>query len=168
MASNRDPEKGVVPVDDNDHHSETLHRPTSSSASEISSHDEDHPTPIIAPAGDFPVPPKESELQRAQSRASSARSRALTIVPRSKRRGLFGRFALLPEVENPYEYKNSTKWSITIIIAIATAAAPLGSAIFYRKVLCNRESQPAANISQLLCLPSHANYTPQRQSPTCP
>lgn len=65
--------------------------------------------------------------------ASSTRSRALTIVPRAQRRGLFGRFAIVPEVERPYDYKNSTKWGITVTISAATAAAPLGSAIFYRK-----------------------------------
>lgn len=70
---------------------------------------------------------------RTRSRASSTRSRPLTIVPRSKRRGLFGRFALVPEVERPYDYKNSTKWTITAAISLATAAAPMGSSIFYRR-----------------------------------
>lgn len=69
---------------------------------------------------------------RSRSRASSVRSRPLTIVPRSKRRGLLGRFALIPEVERPYDYKNSTKWTITAAISLATAAAPMGSSIFYR------------------------------------
>lgn len=79
---------------------------------------------------------------RSRSRASSTRSRALTIVPRAKRRGLFGRFALIPEVERPYDYKNSTKWTITAAISLATAAAPMGSSIFYRK----RKSPPLANV----------------------
>ncbi|TVY29592.1 MFS transporter [Lachnellula hyalina] len=62
---------------------------------------------------------------------SEVLSRALSIVPRSRRRGLLGRFAcIIPEVERPYEYKNSTKWFITFIIALAAAAAPMGSAIF--------------------------------------
>lgn len=69
---------------------------------------------------------------RTRSRASSTRSRPLTIVPRAKRRGLFGRFTLVPEVERPYDYKNSTKWTITAAISLATAAAPMGSSIFYR------------------------------------
>jgi len=64
---------------------------------------------------------------------SEVLSRALSIVPRSRRRGLLGRFAcIIPEVERPYEYKNSTKWFITFIIALAAAAAPMGSAIFLR------------------------------------
>lgn len=69
---------------------------------------------------------------RAQSRASSTRSRPLSIVPRCKRRGLFGRFSIVPEVDRPYDYRNSTKWGITATIAAATAGAPMGSSIFYR------------------------------------
>lgn len=70
---------------------------------------------------------------RPVSRTSSRQSRrALAIVPRSKRRGLFAQVAIMPEVENPYDYKNSTKWTITAIIGMAGAAAPFGSSIFYR------------------------------------
>ncbi|KAL1898784.1 hypothetical protein Sste5346_003191 [Sporothrix stenoceras] len=58
-------------------------------------------------------------------------SRTPTIVPRSKRRGLFGQFAILPEIEKPYEYRNKTKWLITLIVALSAAAGPLGSSIFY-------------------------------------
>jgi hypothetical protein len=75
---------------------------------------------------------QEAAAGRSRSRASTTRSRALTIVPRSQRRGVLARLALVPEVERPYEYKNSTKWGITLTIALATAAAPLGSSIFYR------------------------------------
>ncbi|KAL7810867.1 MFS general substrate transporter [Trichoderma gracile] len=71
------------------------------------------------------------EAGRSRSCASTTRSKALTIVPRSQRRGVLARLALVPEVERPYEYKNSTKWGITLTIALATAAAPLGSSIFY-------------------------------------
>ncbi|OAQ82754.1 multidrug resistance protein [Purpureocillium lilacinum] len=69
--------------------------------------------------------------RRSPSRASSARSRPLTIVPRHRRRGLFGRFTIVPEVKRPYDYKNSTKWGLTATVAFATIAAPLGSSIFY-------------------------------------
>lgn len=72
------------------------------------------------------------EAGRSRSRASTTRSKALTIVPRSQRRGVLGRLTIVPEVERPYDYKNSTKWGITLTIALATAAAPLGSSIFYR------------------------------------
>lgn len=74
-------------------------------------------------------PPARS---RAQSRASSARSRPLTIVPRAKRRGLFARFAVIPEVERPYDYSRKTKWTITAIVALAAAGGPIGSNLMYR------------------------------------
>lgn len=80
------------------------------------------------------APVERPTPSRTKSRSSSLRSRPLTIVPQSKRRGLLGRFAfIIPEVERPYEYKNNTKWFITFVVAIAAAAAPMGSAIFLRK-----------------------------------
>ena len=54
-------------------------------------------------------------------------------VPRSQRRGLLGRFALIAEVQDPYGYSNNLKWFITFIVAFAGAAAPMGSSIFFRK-----------------------------------
>ncbi|KAK4946029.1 hypothetical protein LTR10_014831 [Elasticomyces elasticus] len=53
----------------------------------------------------------------------------LVNVSRSARRGLFSRFALVAEVTEPYDYKDSTKWFVTFIVAVAAAAAPIGSAI---------------------------------------
>ncbi|OCK77589.1 MFS transporter [Lepidopterella palustris CBS 459.81] len=50
-------------------------------------------------------------------------------IERSKRRGLFASLALIPEVTNPYHYQRRTKWFITVMVAIAAAAAPMGSAI---------------------------------------
>ena len=91
-----------------------------------------------------PLPTKEDEPKRSKSKSSSVRSTALSIIPRSQRRGLFARFAIIPEVERPYEYKRSTKWLITLIVALAAAAAPLGSAIFFRKYI-----QPASFVPYL-------------------
>lgn len=54
-------------------------------------------------------------------------------VPRSQRRGLFGRFTILAEVEEPKHYSRRTKWYITFVVASAAVAAPLGSAIIFRK-----------------------------------
>lgn len=71
--------------------------------------------------------------ERSRSQASSARSRPMSIVPRLKRRGLFAQLTLVPEVERPYEYPNKIKWTITAFVALAACAAPMGSAIFYRK-----------------------------------
>lgn len=53
----------------------------------------------------------------------------LIKVPRSERRGLFARFAVIAEVTEPHHYSNKTKWLITFIVAIAASAAPVGSAI---------------------------------------
>ncbi|KAL7821230.1 MFS general substrate transporter [Trichoderma aethiopicum] len=93
-------------------------------------HDALVPTVSITTAAQ-PADEPNAEAGRSRSRASTTRSRTLTIVPRSQRRGVLARLALVPEVERPYEYKNSTKWGITLTIALATAAAPLGSSIFY-------------------------------------
>ncbi|KAI9813249.1 MAG: hypothetical protein M1827_004191 [Pycnora praestabilis] len=63
---------------------------------------------------------------------ASVVSRSVSIIPRSKRRGLLGRFTVVPEVAEPqFDYKRSIKWFITFVIAAAAAAAPMGSAIFY-------------------------------------
>lgn len=53
------------------------------------------------------------------------------IVPRRKRRGLFANLSIIPEVENPYEYARATKKLITLVVAIAGAAAPMASAILF-------------------------------------
>ena len=53
-------------------------------------------------------------------------------VPRSQRRGLFGRFTILAEVEEPKHYPRKVKWYITFVVALAAMAAPLGSAIIFR------------------------------------
>jgi hypothetical protein len=66
------------------------------------------------------------------SRASSIFSRSRAVVPRRQRRGLFGGLAVIPEIERPHEYTVKTKWTITAIIALAAAAAPMGAGIFYR------------------------------------
>lgn len=90
---------------------------------------------------------------RTQSRASSARSRPLTIVPRAKRRGLFATLTVIPEVERPYDYSRKTKWTITAIVALAAAGGPIGSNLMYRmdclaRGTCTRVVQEAmANTS---------------------
>ncbi len=99
--------------------SDTIHSRTHSSLGSIE----------IIPEGNNPP------LSPSKSKSSSVRSRALTIVPRAKRRGLLARLTVIPEVERPYEYKSSTKWFITFQVAIAAAAAPMGSAILLRKSL---------------------------------
>ncbi|KAF1736509.1 MFS antiporter QDR3 [Beauveria bassiana] len=82
-------------------------------------------------AGVDPQNTAELGMSRSHSRASSTRTRPAVVVPRGQRRGLLSRFTIVPEVVNPYDYKRVTKWGITATIAVATAAAPLGSSIFY-------------------------------------
>ncbi|KAI5795159.1 major facilitator superfamily domain-containing protein [Geopyxis carbonaria] len=53
------------------------------------------------------------------------------IVPRGKRRGLLAGLSILPEVENPMEYKRPIKHLITAIVALAGASAPMASAIVF-------------------------------------
>lgn len=69
---------------------------------------------------------------KVKSNTSSIPS-PLVTVPRSQRRGLFGRFTIIPEVEHPYSYRRSTKWFITAIVALAAIAGPMASAILMRK-----------------------------------
>lgn len=54
-------------------------------------------------------------------------------VPRSQRRGLFARFTTVAEVDDPKLYPRRTKWFITFVVGLAALAAPLGSAIIFRK-----------------------------------
>lgn len=55
-------------------------------------------------------------------------------VPRSERRGLFGRFSVLAEVKEPKHYSQRIKWYITFVVALAAVAAPMGSAIIFRMI----------------------------------
>jgi hypothetical protein len=89
----------------------------------------------ISSSGTMEPVPKETEPPQRSKSKSSVRSRPLSIIDRSKRRGLLARFTIIPEVERPYDYKRSTKWLITLQVALAAAAAPMGSAILLRKSL---------------------------------
>jgi hypothetical protein len=98
--------------------------------------DSGHPRPASSIDTIEPVPVEDlRNAFRSWSQASTTRSRPLSIVPRSKRRGILARLAIIPEVERPYDYATGTKWLITFIVAIAAAAAPIGSIIFFRKCL---------------------------------
>jgi multidrug resistance protein len=65
---------------------------------------------------------------RAQSSIRSIRKDAV-VVPRGERRGLFARLAVIAEVTEPHDYTNKRKWMITFVVAVAAAAAPMGSSI---------------------------------------
>lgn len=67
-------------------------------------------------------------VSRTQSSVRSVRREAVK-VPRSERRGLFARFCIIDEVTNAWDYPRKMKWIVTTIVAIAGAAAPMGSSI---------------------------------------
>ncbi len=137
----RDPEKDQIPLDvdgplqtpgvGTEEGDEELD--VGSNGDDHSDHS-DHSERALSADSIEPVPGQVTQPEaRSKSRSSSTRSRPLSIIPRSQRRGLLGRFAIIPEVERPHEYGNGTKWAITAIVALAAAAAPVGSAIFYRR-----------------------------------
>ncbi|KAL4930745.1 MFS transporter [Aspergillus undulatus] len=74
------------------------------------------------------VPGKDAEDQVAPSSPSEE---VPQVVPRRKRRGLFGQITLLEEVENPKAYPRNKKWFITFIVAVAGSVGPMGSSIFF-------------------------------------
>lgn len=73
----------------------------------------------------------KDEEDSAPSYSSNTDRDTAVVVPRLSRRGLFGQFTLLAEVENPKTYSRRKKWFITFIVAWAGATAPMGSAILF-------------------------------------
>ncbi|KAH7149370.1 major facilitator superfamily domain-containing protein [Dactylonectria estremocensis] len=136
MTSANDNEKSILEQDRNNHEEERP--PTADSDSRKSNHSQieieslHDGQPVVIPGEPLGnMDTKSVHQSRTQSRASSTRSRAISIVPRSRRRGLLGSITIVPEISNPYDYKRSTKWGLICIIALATAAAPLGSTVVY-------------------------------------
>ncbi|KAH8157818.1 hypothetical protein CIB48_g10425 [Xylaria polymorpha] len=70
-------------------------------------------------------------LRPVRSTASSVRRRQATPVPMENRRGLLPWLSFIPEVDKPYHYNNRVKWMLTLFVAAAACAAPMGSSIFY-------------------------------------
>lgn len=114
---------GDVDLPITDEETSEAHDARHSESEDEGDHDHDHEQEHD-PDGE-PVRPRSS-------RASSIFSRTQSVIPRAERRGILGRLAIIPEIERPFDYKNKTKWAITAIIALAAAAAPMGSGIFYR------------------------------------
>ena len=75
-----------------------------------------------------PEPSKARQRPVELERTTTVTPEAV-VVPRSQRRGLLARFALIPEVENPTHYPRSTKWFLTFIVAFCAMAGPMGSAV---------------------------------------
>jgi hypothetical protein len=89
-------------------------------------------------------------------------------VPRSRRRGLLGRFALVAEVQNPYDYDNNLKWFITFIVALAGAAAPMGSSIFFRKSILAHTGGGTKGYSLIPLTQLHLDRSPATSMPLQP
>lgn len=131
MADDHDLEKGEVPTVG---HLEELVKKGETKALDMDNQDSNHSRRRSSEDTIEPTPVDDVQhTSRTKSHTSSTRSRPLSIIPRSKRRGLLGRFTVIPEIERPYDYRNSIKWAITAFVALAAAAAPVGSAIFYRR-----------------------------------
>ncbi|KAJ5659596.1 hypothetical protein N7507_006047 [Penicillium longicatenatum] len=84
---------------------------------------------------DYPEKINDSEAPRPLTRQYTELGPPI-VVPRLKRRGLFGQLTLIAEVEDPRTYSRNMKWFITFIVATAGVLAPLGSSIFFRKPCC--------------------------------
>ncbi|KAF2175706.1 MFS general substrate transporter [Zopfia rhizophila CBS 207.26] len=107
----------------------SIERASTAKDMEITSGKEDSIS--IAPSHFSTVSENDPETKTSPptiSRTTSINPEAV-IVDRRGRRGLFARFTLIPEVENPYHYARKAKWFITIIVAFCGMAAPMGSAI---------------------------------------
>ncbi|CAK3743257.1 MFS antiporter QDR3 [Lecanosticta acicola] len=109
------------------HESHEVHSPRSSTSSQRTASDNDNDNNHNEGPHDHQLPP-----HRTRSRATSATrslNRVATRVPRAERRGLLARFCLLDEVTNAWDYPRKMKWILTAIVALAGAAAPMGSSI---------------------------------------
>ena len=108
----------------------------SSSASSINHNDsepEQPETPVIEP---------ESQTEKDTSRKEEDLPQ-IEIVPRHLRRGLLSRFAIVPETPKPTLYPNKTKWIITFVVALAAAAAPMGSASIMPTLTSSKSNAPS-------------------------
>lgn len=104
------------------------HRKDRSQRSDWSRPSEDSQQTASDPGHDHQVATPHRSRSRAASSSRSVR-RAAVKVPRSERRGLFARLSVIGEVEEPYNYSNNMKWTITFIVSMAGAAAPMGSSL---------------------------------------
>ncbi|KAH8434969.1 uncharacterized protein LDX57_012601 [Aspergillus melleus] len=88
----------------------------------------------LSPPTNSPLDIEQKDEEADIPPISEAEQKQPVVVPRLKRRGLFGQLTLLAEIENPKTYPRKKKWFITFIVAVAGATAPMGSSIFFRKL----------------------------------
>jgi hypothetical protein len=71
------------------------------------------------------VPDAELDLENGDG--TELKRKVSTIIPRTKRRGLFAQLVIgIPEIDDPIQYPAKTKNFIVFIIAMAAIAAPMG------------------------------------------
>ncbi|KAJ5424141.1 Major facilitator superfamily domain general substrate transporter [Penicillium cf. griseofulvum] len=101
-------------------------------------------------------------LGEVESQASTIQP-GIVFVPRSERRGLLGRFSVIPEITSPRDYGNGTKWAMTVIVSFAAITSSTGSSIFFpalAEVAHDLDTTPTvANLSLALYLLAMA-FTP--------
>ncbi|KKA21610.1 Uncharacterized protein T310_4397 [Rasamsonia emersonii CBS 393.64] len=117
---------------------ESPQRTTAEDDSESASQSKDEPTANgedshpISPNPSLPAVTEDKSIEDAAAvQRVSTELGPPVPVPRRKRRGLFGQFTLIAEVENPKTYSRKIKWFLTFVVAMAAVAAPMGSAIFF-------------------------------------
>uniref|UniRef100_A0A0D2Y6F8 Major facilitator superfamily (MFS) profile domain-containing protein n=1 Tax=Fusarium oxysporum (strain Fo5176) TaxID=660025 RepID=A0A0D2Y6F8_FUSOF len=82
-------------------------------------------------------------LEKTCDEVAPSDTHPLSIVPRSQRRWLLDRFALIPEVNNSYEYRNSTKWGITATFVAIHGFVIIVAIFFLLPETLTRKSEPA-------------------------
>ncbi|GKZ30272.1 hypothetical protein AbraIFM66950_008535 [Aspergillus brasiliensis] len=105
------------------------------------------PDSISQGSDDSPVIEGKDEESHVRTTFADEEQEGPVVVPRLKRRGLFGQLTLLAEVENPKVYPRKTKWFITFVVAVAGAAAPMGSSIFFPMLIVLRMLSGGASAS---------------------
>ncbi|KAL9023579.1 MAG: hypothetical protein Q9196_007115 [Gyalolechia fulgens] len=89
------------------------------------------------------------DLERLEETTTTASSHPAPVkIPKSRRRGLLGRFTLVAEIEDPQDYARSTKWYITFVVALAAMAAPMGSAIILQTLKVSKPMPDTTDIEE--------------------
>ena len=65
--------------------------------------------------------------------SNSPQDTTIRAVQTSRHKGFLSRVCIVHEADDPRVYPDSIKWCITLIVALAAATAPTGSAIILRK-----------------------------------
>lgn len=144
-----------------DHHSDKDLKSTSSGTPSIHSlpvpdqpEVESISTPLPATDGIHPLPNADHEdastLEKQATASIASEDIEPIFVPKAQRRGLLARVAIIAEVEDPKHYARRTKWFITFVVAVAGAAAPMGSGIILPGLSqINREFNSPSTVTNL-------------------